>query len=325
MDGSYATMPRMPYPPIEPYETGMLDVGDGHRLYWECCGNRDGKPALFLHGGPGAGCGRGARRFFDPLKYRAVLFDQRGCGRSRPLASEPDADLSTNTTPHLVADIERLREALGVERWTILGISWGTTLALAYAEAHPERVEAMVLALVTTTSAREVAWTTRDLGRLLPEEHERFIATIPEALRSHEPVDAYATMLFDADADVRERAAAAWCAWDCAQMAFGTDEKPSPLFDDPSFRLGFARLVTHFWRNGAFYEGDALIRGAERLTGIRGTLIHGRYDVGCPLDVPRAIAKRWPGSTLEILESGHGGDELPDAITATLDRLAQFV
>jgi pimeloyl-ACP methyl ester carboxylesterase len=158
------------FPAIEPYDSGMLDVGDGHQLYWECCGNLAGKPALYLHGGPGSGFSPGQRRFFDPDAYRVVLFDQRGSGRSRPLASTPDADLSANTTAHLIADIEALRQFHGVERWTILGMSWGTTLGLAYAQAHSRRVDALVLALVTTTSRREVEWITHDVGRIFPRE-----------------------------------------------------------------------------------------------------------------------------------------------------------
>src|SRR5438067_3782820 len=170
------------FPAIEPYDSGLLDMGDGQRVYWECCGNPAGIPALYLHGGPGSGCTPGQRRFFDPGAYRAVLFDQRGSGRSRPLADEPDADLSTNTTAHLIADVEALRRHHGVERWTVLGMSWGTTLGLAYAQAHPRRVNALVLALVTTTSRREVEWLTRDVGRIFPQEWERF-AAVPDTLQ----------------------------------------------------------------------------------------------------------------------------------------------
>lgn len=158
----------------------MLDVGDGHRVYWECCGNPNGKSGLYLHGGPGSGYTAGARRFFDPDVYRVVLFDQRGSGRSQPLASEPDADLSTNTTTHLIADIEALRQHHGVESWTVLGMSWGTTLGLAYAQTHPQRVNGLVLALVTTTSRREVEWLTRDVGRIFPQEWDLFAAAVPE-------------------------------------------------------------------------------------------------------------------------------------------------
>ena len=158
------------FQPIEPYENGLLDVGDGHQIYWECCGNPTGKPALFLHGGPGTGCSIGQRRFFDPNVYKAVLFDQRGSGRSLPLASQLSSNLASNTTSHLIADIERLRDLLGIESWIILGLSWGTTLGLAYAQAHPRRVKAMGLGFVTTTSHAEVEWITKDVGRIFPRE-----------------------------------------------------------------------------------------------------------------------------------------------------------
>ena len=195
------------FPAIEPYDSGMLDVGDGHQVYWECCGNPAGKPALYLHGGPGSGFSPGQRRFFDPDAYRVVLFDQRGSGRSRPLASVPDADLSANTTAHLIADIEALRQLHGVERWTVLGMSWGTTLGLAYAQAHSRRVDALVLALVGTTSRREVEWITHDVGRIFPREWNRFATAVPDTLRHLPLADAYATLLFDADPAVREHAA----------------------------------------------------------------------------------------------------------------------
>src|SRR5215510_8449924 len=171
------------FPAIEPYDSGMLDVGDGHQVHWECCGNPAGKPALYLHGGPGSGCLPGQRRFFDPDACCVVLFDQRGCGRSSPLASAPDADLSANTTAHLIADIEALRQLHEIERWTILGVSWGTTLGLAYAQTHPRRVSALVLALVTTTSRREVDWITCDVGRIFPREWDRFSKAVPGAVR----------------------------------------------------------------------------------------------------------------------------------------------
>ncbi len=180
------------FPAIEPYDSGMLDVGDGHQVYWECCGNPNGRPALFLHGGPGSGCSANQRRFFDPTRYRIVLFDQRGRGRSRPSAGTPGADLSSNTTGHLIADIELLREHLGIRRWTILGLSWGTTLGLAYAQTNPDHVDAMVLGLVTTTSRREVRWVTYDVGRIFPQEWDRFAAAVPAEMRDLPLVDAYA-------------------------------------------------------------------------------------------------------------------------------------
>ena len=200
------------FPAIEPYDTGVLEVGDGHQLYWESCGNPNGKPALYIHGGPGSGFTPGARSFFDPGAYQVVLFDQRGSGRSHPLASEPDADLSTNTTAHLIADIEALRQHHRVESWTLLGMSWGTTLGLAYAQTHPQRVNALVLALVTTTSRREVEWLTHDVGRIFPQEWDRFVTAVPDKLRHLRLVDAYASLLFDPDPAVREHAAREWCA-----------------------------------------------------------------------------------------------------------------
>jgi proline iminopeptidase len=312
------------FPAIEPYDSGMLDVGDGHRVYWECCGNPQGKPALFLHGGPGSGCSPGQRRFFDPDVFRAVLFDQRGSGRSRPLASEPDADLCVITTAHLLADIEALREHLDVETWTILGMSWGSTLALAYSQTYPQRVNALVLSLVTTTSRREVEWLTGDVGRIFPREWDRFAGAVPEGLRHLPLVDAYATLLFDQDPAVREHAAREWCAWEDAHVSLTPGHRPSPRYEDPEFRLRFARLVTHYWRNAAFLEDDQLLRDAPILNGIPGVLIHGRYDVSSPLETARRLSQRWSTSQLHVLDdAGHGGgDTLPKIIVDALLDLA---
>ena len=297
-----------PFPHIEPYESGMLDGGDGHQVYWECCGNPAGKPALYLHGGPGSGCSAGQRRFFDPHLYRAVLLDQRGSGRSRPLANEPDADLSSNTTAHLIADIEALREMHGVDRWTILGLSWGTTLGLAYAQAHSHRVNALVLGFVTTTSRREVQWITEDVGRIFPQEWDRFANAVPDHLRHLRLVDAYATMLADPDPAVRDNAARAWCTWEQAHVSLTPGHTPNPRYQDPEFRLRFARLVTHYWQHAAFLEEDQLIRDAAKLNGIPGVLIHGRYDVSGPLVTAWQLSQRWTNSRLSILDdAGHGG------------------
>jgi proline iminopeptidase len=313
------------YPPIEPYDSGMLAVGDGQEVYWECCGNPQGKPALFLHGGPGSGCSAGQRRFFDPAAYKIVLFDQRGAGRSRPLASDPAADLAVNTTAHLIADIEALRAALGVEQWTILGMSWGTTLALAYAQAHPARVAALVLALVTTTSRREVAWITEEVGRIFPQEWARFAGAVPAALRRLPLVAAYATLLADPDPAVYDHAAREWCAWEDAHVSLTPGHQPSPRYADPEFRLRFARLVTHYWRHHAFLGEDQLLRDAARLDGIPGVLIHGRYDVSSPLETAWTLHQRWASSELHILDdAGHGGgDTLVPLVVGALDRFAK--
>jgi len=301
----------------------MLDVGDGHQIYWECCGSPGGKPALFLHGGPGSGCSSGQRRFFDPDLYRAVLFDQRGCGRSRPLASEPSVDLAANTTTHLIADIELLRLTLGVDRWTILGLSWGTTLGLAYAQAHLQRVNAMVLGFVTTTSRSEVRWITEDVGRIFPEEWDRFARAVPNHLRHLPLVDAYAILLGDRDPTIRDYAARSWCTWEDAHVSLTPGMMPSPHFDDPEFRLGFARLVTHYWRHAAFLEEDQLIRDASRLNGIPGVLIHGRYDVSGPLVTAWKLHNQWATSRLHVLDdAGHGGGR--DFMPLVLHALSEF-
>ncbi len=314
---------RGQFPAIDPYDSGMLDVGDGHRVYWECCGNPAGKPALYLHGGPGSGCTPGQRRFFDPDAYRVVLFDQRGSGRSRPLASEPDADLSANTTADLIADIEALRQRQGVESWTVLGMSWGATLGLAYAQAHPRRVNALVLGPVTTTSRREVEWITHDVGRIFPREWDRFAAAVPDSLRRLPLVDAYAALLFDADPTVREHVAREWCAWEDAHVSLAPDYRPNPRYDDPAFRLRFARLVTHYWQHTAFLEDDQLLREAPTLDGIPGVLIHGRYDVSGPLETAWRLSQRWSASRLHVIDdAGHGGGDTFS--TAIVDALAQF-
>lgn len=311
------------FPVIDPFDSGMLQAGDGHRVYWECCGNPDGKPAIYLHGGPGSGASPGQRRFFDPNAYRVVLFDQRGSGRSRPLADDPDADLSANTTAHLIADIEALRRHHGVESWTILGLSWGTTLGLAYAQSHPQRVNAMVLALVTTTSRREVEWLTRDVGRIFPQEWDRFAAAVPDRLRHLSLVDAYGTLLFDSDPAIREHAAREWCAWEDAHVSLAPGHRPSPRFEDPEFRLRFARLVTHYWRNAAFLEENQLLRDAATLNGIPGVLIHGRFDVSSPLETAWKLSQAWTTSRLHVLDdAGHGGDTLPAIIVEALARFA---
>jgi proline iminopeptidase len=280
--------------------------------------------AQVLHGGPGTGCSAGQRRFFDPELYRIVLFDQRGCGRSQPDAA--GADLGTNTTGHLIADIEALREMLHVDRWTILGLSWGTTLGLAYAQTHPDRVRALVLGLVTTTSRREVQWITEGVGRIFPREWDRFAGAIPGQLRHMRLVDAYAHLLADPGANVREAAARAWCAWEDAHVSLAPGHTPNPRFDDPAFRLRFARLVTHYWRHAAFLEDDQLIRGAASLNGIPGVLIHGRYDVSSPLETAWGLSKRWTSARLHVLEDvGHGsGESFSPRVVGALNEFAKL-
>lgn len=312
------------YPPVEPYESGLLDVGDGHVMYWETVGSPTGLPAVYLHGGPGGGSSVGARRYFDPARYRAVLFDQRGCGRSRPLASEPGADLSTNTTAHLVADIERLREHLGVDRWLVFGISWGVTLALVYAQAHPERVTALVLGAVTSGTRRETDWITRDMGRVFPAEWEAFCTLVPPAERQGDLSAAYARLLADSDAGVREAAATAWCSWEDTHVSLMPGWEPSPRYEDPTFRMVFARLVTHYWSHGCFLADGHVLAGMDRLAGIPGVMIHGRYDVSGPLDTAWTLQQHWPRSRLVVVaDAGHGGGGFLGEVVAALDAFAR--
>jgi proline iminopeptidase len=258
--------------------------------------------------------------------YRVVLFDQRGCGRSLPHASEPTVDLSTNTTHHLVADIELMRCHLGIDRWLVFGGSWGSTLALAYAERHPERVSEIVLAGVATTTRREIDWITRDVGRLFPEEWGRFRDGVPEAERSGDLVEAYSRVLGDPDPVVRTTAASNWCAWEDAHVRVRPDHGHDPRYDDPAFRMAFARLVTHYWRHGAWLEDGILLREAGRLAGIPGVLVHGRLDVSSPLVTASELARAWPGSDLIVVEeAGHSSGEpgMSEALVAATDRFAR--
>jgi proline iminopeptidase len=301
---------------------GMLAVGDGHELYWETCGRPDGKPAVVLHGGPGSGCAPWWRELFDLDAYRVVLFDQRGCGRSRPVG-----ELSANTTHHLVADIERLREHLGISRWLVLGGSWGSTLGLAYAQAHPSSVSEMVLFSVATTTRRDVEWVTRDVGRYFPAEWRRFRDGVPADRRDGDLAAAYNDLLVDPDPAVHERAALEWCRWEATHVRVRADEPPDPRYDDPAFRLCFARLVTHYWRHAAWLPDGELLSGAARLAGIPGVLIHGRLDLSGPVDVPWMLAQAWEGSELVIVDDeghGAGGHGMSAAIVAATDGFRPF-
>lgn len=313
------------FPAINPHDHGYLDVGQGQSLYWETCGDPGGRPVLSLHGGPGSGASPGQRRFFDPDRFRTVISDQRGCGRSRPLSDDPAVDLATNKTPHLVGDIEALRSHLGIERWAIvMGLSWGTTLGLAYAQAHPERVGGLVLGSVTTTSRREVEWITEGVGRLFPEQWQRFRSAVTPDRTGMRLVDAYADMLADPDPAVRHHAARAWCTWEDAHVSLGPGAQPSPRFDDERFRFVFARLVTHYWRHHGFLDDEQLIRDAATLDGIPGVMIHGRYDVSSPLETAWRLSQRWATGRLLVLDdAGHGtGDSFPDAVIAALAEVA---
>lgn len=309
------------YPPIEPHRAGMLDVGDGHQMYFEVCGNPAGRPAVVLHGGPGSGCSPRWRQYFDPQFYRIVLFDQRACGRSTPHASDRDYDLSLNTTPHLLRDIEQLRRHLNIDRWLVLGGSWGSTLGLAYAQQHPDRVSQLVLFSVVTTSRREVAWVTRDMGRVFPAQWAQFRDGVPRADQDGDLAAAYARLLNDPDPAKCDQAAQDWCRWEDTHVALdgATHDK---RYDDPKFRLGFARLVTHYWSNAAWLDEDILVTQASKLTGIPGALIAGQRDVSGPPDIAWRLAQEWPDAELTIVGDaahGMGYSGIAQAVLNTID------
>jgi proline iminopeptidase len=310
------------FPSLAPYESGLLAVGDSQQIYWECSGNPNGRPVVYLHGGPGSGCSPRNRCFFDPATDRIVLTDQRGCGRSRPLV-ESAADLESNTTAHLITDLERLREHLEIDRWAVVGVSWGSTLALAYAQTHPHRVTAIALASVTTTSRREVQWITHGVGRIFAQQWERFAAVAhgdPENERQLAGI--YHALLFDADDAVREHAAREWCAWEDAHVSLAPGSAANPRFDDPAFRLRFARLVTHYWKHAAFLADDQLIREVSLLESTPGILIHGRYDVSSPLETAWRLHKSWRRSELHVVDdAGHGGGSMSEALVTAIARL----
>lgn len=311
-------------PDSRPYAQGMLDVGDGHRVHWQAHGNPEGKPALVVHGGPGSGSSPGATRHFDLDHYRVVLFDQRGCGRSTPHASDPATGLRTNTTSHLVADMERLRVHLGVDRWLLYGGSWGSTLILAYAERHPERVSEIVIPAVTTTRRSEIAWLYEGAGRFFPEAWDRFRAgSGTDARTAAELVAAYARLTGDPDPAVREQATADWCAWEDAVVSL--EGAGAPYGDRPdAARLAMVRICAHYFAHGAWLEEGALLRDAHRLAGIPGVLIHGRIDMGGPLTTAWELSRAWPDAELIVVDDGGhcGTDTTRTHIRAALARFA---
>jgi proline iminopeptidase len=314
------------YPPIEPYANGMLDVGDGQRIYWEECGNPAGKPVVFLHGGPGGGIQPTVRRLFDPARYRVVLFDQRGCGQSRPHASEPAADLSANTTWHLVADIERLREHCDIERWQVFGGSWGSALALAYAEDHPDRVTELVLRGIFTLRRSELDfYYNGGAGQLFPERYEMFLAPLGGRSFTGDAIAAYHDLLFDPDPAVHGPAGVAWSTWEAATITLEQDDGLIAEFSDPAFALAFARIENHyFFYRGWFAEGQ-LIANVDRLAGIPAVIIQGRYDVATPAVTAYELYQGWPEAEFRIAPvAGHAFSEpgILEALVAATDRFA---
>ena len=289
------------YPEIEPYASGHLDVGDGHSIYWERVGTPGAKPAVFLHGGPGGGLMPSQRRAFDPARYDVLLFDQRGCGKSRPFAS-----LEANTTWHLVADIERLREMVGAEQWLVFGGSWGSTLALAYAETHPDRVSELVLRGIFTLRREELLWYYQHGASLLfPDKWERYLAPIPADERG-DLMAAYRRRLAGDDVGVQIVAAKAWSQWEGETITLLPEPEVSSAFYDDHYALAFARIENHYFVHGGWLEEGQLIRDASKLRDIPAVIVQGRYDIACPAVTAWDLHKAWPEAEFVMVEgAGH--------------------
>lgn len=293
------------YPSVEPYQHGYLDMGDGHQVYWELVGNPDGLPAVFIHGGPGAGCSPEARRLFDPERYKVLLFDQRGAGRSRPHAS-----LKANTTQHLVADMERLRELAGVGRWLLFGGSWGSTLALAYAQAFPERTLGLVLRGVFTGRVSELRWLYEDgAGWLFPEAWEDFLEGL-DAEERHAPVRSYYRRLTDPDPAIRQAAAVAWSLWEASIIQLRPAATIAEAYTDLEFAVGLARIEAHYAVNGFWLSEGQLLDNIGSIAHLPGVIVQGRYDACTPPRTAWELYRRWPASRLDIAPAaGHRFDE----------------
>jgi len=312
---------RTLYPAIEPFDIGRLQVDDRHTLHYEQCGNPEGKPVVLLHGGPGGGCSPKMRCFHDPAKYRIVLFDQRGSGHSRP-----HADLIDNTTWDLVADIEKLRAHLGIDAWQVFGGSWGSTLALAYAQSHPSKVTELVLRGIFMLRRWELEWFYQEgASRLFPDAWEHYVKAIPEVERA-DLISAFHRRLTSDDARTRLDAARAWSVWEGATSFLRVDEDFVSGHEDAEFALAFARIENHYFVNGGFFEvEDQLLRDAHRIADIPGVIVHGRYDVVCPVVNAWDLHKAWPKAKLEITPtSGHSAfeEENIDALIRATDAFA---
>ncbi len=311
---------RSPYPEIEPFDRGFLPVSPLHTLYYEQSGNPHGKPVVFLHGGPGGGTNPKCRRFFDPAVYRIVLFDQRGCGQSTP-----HAELTDNTTWDLVADIERVREHLGIDRWQVFGGSWGSTLSLAYAQTHPDKVTELVLRGIFMLRRRELEWFyQKGCDMLYPDAWETYLNAIPEVERG-DLMSAYYRRLTSADAKARTSAARAWSVWEGATSFLYQDKSHIESSGEDDFALAFARIECHYFVNGGFFEhDDQLLRNVDRIRHIPAVIVQGRYDVVCPLRSAWDLHRAWPEADLRIVQdAGHSAFE-PGILHQLLEATDQF-
>ena len=311
---------RTLYPPIEPYETGMLDVGNGHVIYWERCGTSGAKPVVFLHGGPGAGCSPLQRQQFDPELYDILLFDQRGCGRSTPFAS-----LENNTTWDIVADMEQLRTMCGHEKWQVFGGSWGSTLALSYAQTHPERVSELILRGIFLSQQTELDWLMKyGASELYPEAWDNLVNLVPEDERE-DITAAYFKLLTSDDADTRKNAAAAWNSWEISTVTLLPDQALIEEVANGENSVATARIECHYFRNSCFLEEGQLLANAHKLKGIPGVIVQGRHDCCTPPAAAWALKKAWPEVDLQIVDDGgHLFTEpgITDGLVRASDRFA---
>ena len=308
------------YPPIDPYKTGLLDTGDGHQIYWELCGNPAGKPAVFLHGGPGASCAEHHRRLFNPEKYHIMLFDQRGCGRSLPHAS-----LDNNTTAHLIADIERLRtEVMGADKLLVFGGSWGSTLALAYAQAHPDSVSELIVRGIFTVRSEELAWYYQEgASWLFPDYWEDYIAPIPEAERG-DLIAAFRRRLTGDDEQEKIAAARAWSQWEGRTITLLLDTVGVDKYISDYFAVAFARIENHYFTHLGFMEEGQILKNMDKIRHIPGIIIQGRYDCCTPMKTAWELHKAWPEAEFHIADdAGHAFNE-PEILRQLLRATDQF-
>jgi proline iminopeptidase len=312
------TIDHILFPDIEPYRTGMLPVDELHTLYWEECGNPDGQPVLFLHGGPGAGLSPRHRRFFDPAYYRIVLFDQRGAGKSTPLG-----EYRNNTTPLLIADIERLRDMLDIDQWLVFGGSWGSTLALAYGQAHPERCAGFVLRGIFLCTKPEIDWFLNGIRWFFPEEHARFVQPIPAAERG-DLLQAYRQRLFCGDPAIYKAAARNWSRYEGSCLSLWPCPEAADEFGSDAVGLGIGRLEAHYFLNGGFLSEDQLIRNVGRIRHLPAVIVQGRYDVVCPPLSAYRLHDAWPEARMRVVtDAGHAATE-PGIARALVDATEQF-
>lgn len=308
------------FPEIEPYDFGFLSVGDDHEIYWETSGNPDGKPVVFVHGGPGGGTAPKQRQFFDPVHYRIVLFDQRGCGKSIPLGS-----LVNNDTQHLISDMEELRTQLAIESWLVFGGSWGSTLSLAYAQAHPERTEALILRGIFLSRQKELDWfMSKDgMGAIFPEAYDDFIASLPE--EEHADIfNSFYARLTDPDPAIHMPVAKAWSGYEGSCVSLLPDPEIIAASREDNLALSRARIEAHYFNHRSFLPEKGLLGHMDKIRHIPAVIVHGRYDIVCPITTAYELSKAWPEAEFRVIDdAGHSASE-PGVCTALVEAMEKF-